>query len=189
MQLTICLSWKWGLSRLSITPCFLFEWWWDLGDILSSFSAGWLLLFLAFKLFFAAVFVPLLFALVAKQPTFHQLQSVEQLGYITVLMQRNDCGVLGLQFIIQSTVKAPGSIERRVESFLKMFETKLKEMTIEEFKGRGGKTIPSKGCAEIPRGFFDMASGGGSCRGCFDMESGGGACSRGSQPCDDLPTS
>lgn len=29
-----------------------------------------------------------LFALVAKQPTFHQLRSVEQLGYITVLMQR-----------------------------------------------------------------------------------------------------
>ncbi|GAU30048.1 hypothetical protein TSUD_332170 [Trifolium subterraneum] len=75
-----------------------------------------------------------LFALVAKQPTFHQLRSVEQLGYITVLMQRNDCGVHGLQFIIQSTVKAPGSIEQRVESFLKMFETKLKEMTIEEFK-------------------------------------------------------
>lgn len=74
-----------------------------------------------------------LFALVAKQPTFHQLRSVEQLGYITVLMQRymlicsiiyvfslkhlnlflttilnlcrNDCGIRGLQFIIQSTVK------------------------------------------------------------------------------------
>lgn len=29
-----------------------------------------------------------LFALVAKQPAFHQLRSVEQLGYITVLMQR-----------------------------------------------------------------------------------------------------
>jgi hypothetical protein len=29
-----------------------------------------------------------LFALIAKQPTFHQLRTVEQLGYITVLMQR-----------------------------------------------------------------------------------------------------
>lgn len=29
-----------------------------------------------------------LFALIAKQPAFHQLRSVEQLGYITVLMQR-----------------------------------------------------------------------------------------------------
>lgn len=32
-----------------------------------------------------------LFALVAKQPAFHQLRSVEQLGYITVLMQRYIC--------------------------------------------------------------------------------------------------
>ncbi|CAJ1911887.1 unnamed protein product [Sphenostylis stenocarpa] len=75
-----------------------------------------------------------LFALVAKQPTFHQLRSVEQLGYITVLLQRNDCGIRGLQFIIQSTVKAPGNIEQRVEAFLKMFETTLYEMTIDEFK-------------------------------------------------------
>ena len=29
-----------------------------------------------------------LFALIAKQRAFHQLRSVEQLGYITVLMQR-----------------------------------------------------------------------------------------------------
>ncbi|KAJ4937445.1 hypothetical protein NE237_014314 [Protea cynaroides] len=35
-----------------------------------------------------------LFALVAKQPAFHQLRSVEQLGYyITVLRQRNDSGI------------------------------------------------------------------------------------------------
>lgn len=74
-----------------------------------------------------------LFALIAKQPAFHQLRSVEQLGYITVLMQRfvkhvpphyhscmdicpslqyliftqcrNDSGIRGVQFIIQSTVK------------------------------------------------------------------------------------
>ncbi|CAJ2671458.1 unnamed protein product [Trifolium pratense] len=85
-----------------------------------------------------------LFALVAKQPTFHQLRSVEQLGYITVLMQRNDCGVRGLQFIIQSTVKAPGSIEQRVEAFLEMFETKLKEMTIEEFKSNVNALIDMK---------------------------------------------
>ncbi|XP_004493495.1 insulin-degrading enzyme-like 1, peroxisomal isoform X1 [Cicer arietinum] len=85
-----------------------------------------------------------LFALVAKQPTFHQLRSVEQLGYITVLMQRNDCGVRGLQFIIQSTVKAPGSIEQRVEEFLMMFETKLNEMTFEEFKSNVNALIDMK---------------------------------------------
>ncbi|XP_057438666.1 insulin-degrading enzyme-like 1, peroxisomal [Lotus japonicus] len=85
-----------------------------------------------------------LFALVAKQPTFHQLRSVEQLGYITVLMQRNDCGIRGLQFIIQSTVKAPGNIEQRVEAFLKVFETKLYEMTNDEFKSNVNALIDMK---------------------------------------------
>lgn len=71
-----------------------------------------------------------LFALTAKQPAFHQLRSVEQLGYITALRQRypeflpkfcpqygffsrpyhffqcrNDSGIRGVQFSIQSTVK------------------------------------------------------------------------------------
>ncbi|KAK7396245.1 hypothetical protein VNO78_17113 [Psophocarpus tetragonolobus] len=85
-----------------------------------------------------------LFALVAKQPTFHQLRSVEQLGYITVLMQRNDCGIRGLQFIIQSTVKSPGNIEQRVEAFLKIFETKLYEMTVDEFKSNVNALIDMK---------------------------------------------
>lgn len=85
-----------------------------------------------------------LFALVAKQPTFHQLRSVEQLGYITVLMQRNDCGIRGLQFIIQSTAKSPGNIEQRVEAFLKMFETKLHEMTADEFKSNVNALIDMK---------------------------------------------
>ncbi|KAK9921921.1 hypothetical protein M0R45_030414 [Rubus argutus] len=60
-----------------------------------------------------------LFTLIAKQPAFHQLRSVEQLGYITVLLQRNDSGIRGVQFIIQSTVKGPGHIDLRVEEFLK----------------------------------------------------------------------
>lgn len=85
-----------------------------------------------------------LFALVAKQPAFHQLRSVEQLGYITVLMQRNDSGVRGVQFIIQSTAKGPRHIDLRVESFLKMFESKLHEMSNEEFKSNVNALIDMK---------------------------------------------
>ncbi|KAG8371949.1 hypothetical protein BUALT_Bualt12G0015900 [Buddleja alternifolia] len=85
-----------------------------------------------------------LFAVIAKQPAFHQLRSVEQLGYITVLMQRNDSGVRGVQFIIQSTVKGPGQINLRVESFLKMFETKLYEMPSDEFKNNVNALIEMK---------------------------------------------
>ncbi|XP_057982106.1 insulin-degrading enzyme-like 1, peroxisomal [Malania oleifera] len=85
-----------------------------------------------------------LFALTAKQPAFHQLRSVEQLGYITALMQRNDFGIRGVQIIVQSTVKGPGGIDARVEAFLKMFETKLYEMTCDEFKSNVNSLIDVK---------------------------------------------
>ncbi|XP_021623125.1 insulin-degrading enzyme-like 1, peroxisomal isoform X2 [Manihot esculenta] len=85
-----------------------------------------------------------LFALIAKQPAFHQLRSVEQLGYITALMPRNDFGVQGVQFIIQSTVKGPARIDLRVEAFLKIFETKLYEMTNEEFQKNANALIDMK---------------------------------------------
>ncbi|XP_071716303.1 insulin-degrading enzyme-like 1, peroxisomal [Rutidosis leptorrhynchoides] len=85
-----------------------------------------------------------LVALIAKQPAFHQLRSVEQLGYITVLMQRNDSGIRGVQFIIQSTVKGPKHIESRVQAFLKMFESKLYEMPDDEFKSNVNALIEMK---------------------------------------------
>ncbi|KAE9466051.1 hypothetical protein C3L33_02043, partial [Rhododendron williamsianum] len=77
-------------------------------------------------------------------PTFHQLRSVEQLGYITVLMQRNDSGIRGVQFIIQSTAKGPRNIGLRVEAFLKMFESKLYEMSDDEFKSNVTALIDMK---------------------------------------------
>ncbi|EEE67441.1 insulin-degrading enzyme-like 1, peroxisomal [Oryza sativa Japonica Group] len=85
-----------------------------------------------------------LLALVAKQPAFHQLRSVEQLGYITVLTQRNDSGVRGLQFIIQSTVKDPSNLDDRVEAFLNMFEGTLYQMPDEEFKSNVNALIDMK---------------------------------------------
>ncbi|THF95861.1 hypothetical protein TEA_024512 [Camellia sinensis var. sinensis] len=85
-----------------------------------------------------------LFALIAKQPAFHQLRSVEQLGYITVLMQRNDSGIRGLQFIIQSTIKDPRQIDLRVEAFLEMFASKLYEMSGDEFKSNVNALIDMK---------------------------------------------
>ncbi|CAM8944316.1 unnamed protein product [Rhodiola kirilowii] len=85
-----------------------------------------------------------LFALVAKQPAFHQLRSVEQLGYIVALLQRNDNGVRGVQFIIQSTAKGPKSIDLRVESFLKSFESKLYEISDDEFKSNVNALIDMK---------------------------------------------
>ncbi|KAF8395831.1 hypothetical protein HHK36_019785 [Tetracentron sinense] len=85
-----------------------------------------------------------LFVLIAKQPAFHQLRSVEQLGYITMLVHSNDSGIRGVQFIVQSTVKDPRQIDLRVEAFLKAFESKLYEMTNGEFKSNVNTLIDMK---------------------------------------------
>ncbi|KAG2637828.1 hypothetical protein PVAP13_2NG546806 [Panicum virgatum] len=85
-----------------------------------------------------------LLALIGKQPAFHQLRSVEQLGYIALLRQRNDSGVRGLQFIIQSTVKDPANLDARVENFLKMLESTLYEMSDAEFKSNVSALIDMK---------------------------------------------
>ncbi|KAJ8449849.1 hypothetical protein Cgig2_001505 [Carnegiea gigantea] len=85
-----------------------------------------------------------LIALIAKQPAFHQLRSVEQLGYITVLTNRNDSGIRGVQFIIQSTVKGPCHIDQRVEAFLSKFESELRQLSEEEFKKNVSALIDMK---------------------------------------------
>ncbi|CAA6659152.1 unnamed protein product [Spirodela intermedia] len=66
-----------------------------------------------------------LFAMIAKEPAFQQLRSVEQLGYITVLRQRNNSGIWGLMVVIQSTAKDPAQLDERVEAFLRCLEESL----------------------------------------------------------------
>ncbi|CAD5326087.1 unnamed protein product [Arabidopsis thaliana] len=85
-----------------------------------------------------------LFELIAKQDTFHQLRTIEQLGYITSLSLSNDSGVYGVQFIIQSSVKGPGHIDSRVESLLKDLESKFYNMSDEEFKSNVTNLIDMK---------------------------------------------
>ncbi|KAH7372611.1 hypothetical protein KP509_17G012900 [Ceratopteris richardii] len=75
-----------------------------------------------------------LFILSTKQQVFHELRSVQQLGYIVVLANRNDFGVRGAQFIIQSAVKDPKDLEARVEAFLDALGDNLSKLTDEEFK-------------------------------------------------------
>ncbi|MQM15944.1 hypothetical protein Taro_048894, partial [Colocasia esculenta] len=106
-----------------------------------------------------------LFALIAKQPAFHQLRSVEQLGYMTMLMQRfvlmsigffckiiseklhhcrNNLGIWGMQIIVQSSVKDPAYLDARVKAFLEIFENTLREMTVEEYKSNVNALIDMK---------------------------------------------
>ncbi|CAF1701018.1 hypothetical protein Bca4012_002455 [Brassica carinata] len=77
---------------------------------------------------------------------FHQLRTVELYSghsqnsacswcfYITALTQRNDSSIYGVQLIMQSSVEGPEHIDWRVESLLKSFESKLSEISDEEFK-------------------------------------------------------
>ncbi|XP_021281728.1 insulin-degrading enzyme-like 1, peroxisomal isoform X1 [Herrania umbratica] len=75
-----------------------------------------------------------LFCLIAKEPAYHQLSSIEQLGYTNQFYRRNDFGIHGVVFLIQSTMKNPRDIDSRVEAFLEKFENKIYEMTNDEFK-------------------------------------------------------
>ncbi|CAM6127653.1 unnamed protein product [Calypogeia fissa] len=85
-----------------------------------------------------------LFVLTAKEGAFHQLRTVEQLGYLVFLAPKNDFGVRGIQFIIQSTVKAPGDLDERVEAFLGRHAESLYKMTDEEFKRHVDSLIEMK---------------------------------------------
>ncbi|KAF3666553.1 Zinc-metallopeptidase, peroxisomal [Capsicum annuum] len=85
-----------------------------------------------------------LFVLIAKQPAFDQLRSVEQLGYITSLSRTSDAGVRGLQLIVQSSVKDPRYIESRFQAFLKLLETQLLDMSDDEFKKKVNALIDIK---------------------------------------------
>ncbi|XXG56483.1 hypothetical protein AAC387_Pa03g3878 [Persea americana] len=85
-----------------------------------------------------------LFVLIAKQPAFYQLRTVEQLGYITSLSRRNYSGIQGVHFVVQSTIKDPAQLDSRVEAFLQMFESKLCEMAHDEFKSNVNALIDMK---------------------------------------------
>eukprot|EP00250_Pteridium_aquilinum_P021928 c25264_g2_i1 orf=2311-5265(+) len=85
-----------------------------------------------------------LFILSAKQEVFYQLRSVQQLGYIVVLANRDDFGVRGAQFIIQSASKDPKDLDARVEEFLSSFEDNLMRLTDEEFKSNVNALIEIK---------------------------------------------
>ncbi|KAJ3696077.1 hypothetical protein LUZ60_001454 [Juncus effusus] len=76
-----------------------------------------------------------LFSLIASQPAFYQLRSVEQLGYITGLSSRYDhSGVRGVEVVIQSTVKDPEHLDSRIDAFFTSFESKIYELDDEEYK-------------------------------------------------------
>ncbi|OAQ98847.1 hypothetical protein LLEC1_05979 [Akanthomyces lecanii] len=67
------------------------------------------------------------------EPTFHQLRSKEQLGYVVFAGMRSFSTTCGLRFLLQSE-REPKYLDRRVEAFLIQFGLTLHKMPASEFE-------------------------------------------------------
>ena len=75
-----------------------------------------------------------LLAQLLEKPAYHQLRTIEQLGYVVWTMRHRLCGAEGLAFVIQSNQKRPPYLEDRIEHFLVQFERELAAMPEEEYQ-------------------------------------------------------
>ena len=69
-----------------------------------------------------------------EKPAYHQLRTLEQLGYVVWTLRHRLCGAEGLAFVIQSNQKRPPYLEDRIEHFLVQFEQELRAMSAEEYQ-------------------------------------------------------
>lgn len=70
---------------------------------------------------------------IIEKPFYHQLRTVEQLGYLVWSGYRQSNKVDGLYFIIQSGVKDPIFLEERIDRFLTSYLDELKGLSDTEF--------------------------------------------------------
>lgn len=71
---------------------------------------------------------------IIEKPFYHQLRTIEQLGYLVWSGARVSNKVEGLYFIIQSGVKDPVYLQDRIEMFLAGFRQEIKRLKPEEFE-------------------------------------------------------
>ena len=64
---------------------------------------------------------------------YHQLRTIEQLGYVVWSGYRQMNNIEGFFFLIQSNVQDPVYLQKRIEAFLKKGESALQEITQKEF--------------------------------------------------------
>ena len=70
---------------------------------------------------------------IIEKPFYHQLRTLEQLGYIVWSGYREFAKVDGFVFIIQSNVKDPVYLQSRIEDFIRTFEQQLEKLPEDEF--------------------------------------------------------
>lgn len=80
-----------------------------------------------------AVLLDLLQVLIEK-PFYHQLRTLEQLGYIVWSGSQELNNVEGFYFVIQSGEKDPDYLHERIESFIRLYFKQLEDLSDEEFQ-------------------------------------------------------
>lgn len=78
-----------------------------------------------------------------REPTFDELRTKQQLGYIVFVTSWNARGSMGLRFLLQSE-KEPVYLESRVEAFLEAYKAQLAATTPEEFEKQKEGLISQK---------------------------------------------
>lgn len=82
---------------------------------------------------------------IMNKPAFHELRTLQQLGYMVFSGVGASENVRGLFFIIQSTVADPDELCRRIEAFLVQFRSEtLEAMSDVEFEGFVDSSIAAK---------------------------------------------
>mmetsp|Transcript_27917 Transcript_27917/g.93967 ORF Transcript_27917/g.93967 Transcript_27917/m.93967 type:complete len:639 (-) Transcript_27917:85-2001(-) len=75
----------------------------------------------------------------AQQSAFHQLRTVEQLGYVADAGADAQAGVIGLRCAVQSASNSPLALEERIEAWLALFRSQVEAMPETElFEKRAG---------------------------------------------------
>jgi len=85
-----------------------------------------------------------LLAQLGKPAAFHQLRTVEQLGYIVFMVSQMDFTVVNLRFILQSSSYTAQYMEERVHKFLPALDTALASLSEEEFQKQVEELVKSK---------------------------------------------
>eukprot|EP00908_Phaeocystis_cordata_P023403 Transcript_5831.p2 GENE.Transcript_5831~~Transcript_5831.p2 ORF type:complete len:207 (-),score=76.91 Transcript_5831:860-1480(-) len=85
-----------------------------------------------------------LLAHILDQPFYHQLRTVEQLGYLVHCGLRFDHGVVGLRFMLQSSEHDAAFLEARVQAFLETVPALLRALPPADFRQHRAALVAQK---------------------------------------------
>ncbi len=71
---------------------------------------------------------------ILEKPFYHQLRTIEQLGYLVWSGYRSSNKVDGFNFIIQSSSREPVYLQERIDNFIKNFKTDLNKISKDQFE-------------------------------------------------------